>query len=411
MLMIAQLLLPRRYGFVPLVAAALHIGNVEFIGELTIHRALIIIGIIRAIAGGFFRFSISSPLDLCFIVFALVALFSAGFHNDPIFNPYVAHTGLVLNVCGTYLYGKSYLSYNDWPQKFAFFTAILTIPLGTLMYAEAISAKNYYSVIGTTHSGVIIRDGDVRARGPFGHPILGGTAGGTSFALCVILWQSKRKIAIAGMLSSFAIVISSASSGPLMALMISIAWLLFWRKRVHVKKVPKLAVLMCVALELLMERPFYYIIAHIDLTGGSTSWHRCRLMEMGIKHFDEWWLAGTDFTRHWMPTGVSWNPNHTDITNYYLHLGVIGGVFLLLTLVGIIFFNFRTLFQRVSPFKNENSGQEFIFWCLSASLLSHIASFISISYFDQMYVLFYLLIAGIGSFPDLFPRGCRHENP
>lgn len=407
LLVIAQLALPRRLGFVPLVVAAYHIGNVEFIGDFTLHRILIFTGLVRAVQGSFFQFSVNNRLDVIFLIFALVAMLTAGAHLNAGFNPYVANIGLILNVCGTYFYGRSYLCYDDWPQAFAYVTVISILPLAILMVAENISAKNYYSILGTTSSGVNIREGKIRARGPFAHSILGGTSGAVSFALCFILWKTKRKIAICGMVSCFFIVMTSSSSGPLASLMMAAFSLWFWQKRKYLKLVVWLVVLVLFAAELYMDRPFYYIISMIDLAGGSTGWHRCRLIESAFQHFSEWWLAGTDFTRHWMPTGVSWNPNHTDITNYYLHIGVIGGFFLMLTLIWIIKNSYQVLLQRQSFFKNENSEQEFIFWCLGAALFAHVTTFISVSYFDQMYVLFYLLVGGIGSLSSLFPKAYR----
>jgi O-antigen ligase len=114
----------------------------------------------------------------------------------------------------------------------------------------------------------------------------------------------------------------------------------------------------------------------------------------------EWWLAGTDFTKHWMPTGVSWNPNHTDITNYYLHLGVIGGLPLMLTLVAIICLCFRNLLKHIGIVPGDDKPHEFTLWCLGTALFAHALSFVSISYFDQMYVLFYLLVGGIAGIQE-----------
>ena len=50
-----------------------------------------------------------------------------------------------------------------------------------------------------------------------------------------------------------------------------------------------------VLLDLVMNRPAYFLIADIDLMGGSTSWYRAELIHSTIAHIDEWWLIGTDY--------------------------------------------------------------------------------------------------------------------
>jgi hypothetical protein len=54
----------------------------------------------------------------------------------------------------------------------------------------------------------------------------------------------------------------------------------------------------------------------------------------------------------------------------------------------------RALEITSKPNQNESMFTEkFLHWALGASLFSHIASFVSVSYFDQMIVFFYLLLA------------------
>ena len=85
-----------------------------------------------------------------------------------------------------------------------------------------------------------------------------------------------------------------------------------------------------------MKAPAYYLLARIDLTGSSTSWHRAALIDMALGHLSEWWAFGTDHTRHWMPYGVPWSDNHSDITNYYISMGVNGGLPLMLLFIAIL---------------------------------------------------------------------------
>lgn len=133
----------------------------------------------------------------------------------------------------------------------------------------------------------------------------------------------------------------------------------------------------------------------IDLVGGSTGYFRARLIDQSLTYINEWWLTGTDYTRHWMDTGVSWNPDHTDMTNYYIHLGVIGGLPLIIGLVTILSMCFKMIGRRMQELRKINHPDELVLWCAGAALAAHAISFVSISYFDQMYVLFYLLVGAI----------------
>lgn len=140
-----------------------------------------------------------------------------------------------------------------------------------------------------------------------------------------------------------------------------------------------------------MESHVWYLIARIDLTGSSTGYHRAQLITSAIEHLNEWWLVGTTYTRHWMATGVSWSNDHTDITNHYLLTGVNGGLPSMLLFISLIVIGFKNI---GSALKRCNSiSTQVQIWAIGASLFSHTATFISIAYFDQTIIFFYLTLA------------------
>jgi hypothetical protein len=141
----------------------------------------------------------------------------------------------------------------------------------------------------------------------------------------------------------------------------------------------------------------WYILARIDLTGSSTGWHRAALIDSAFKHLDEWWLGGTDYTRHWMPTGVEWSGDHTDITNYYLKLGVLGGLPLMLLFMGVLASGFTSISRAFRSNEALTADKQFLLWTLGAVLFGHAATMVSVSYFDQSIVFLYLILASIGS--------------
>lgn len=170
-----------------------------------------------------------------------------------------------------------------------------------------------------------------------------------------------------------------------------------WRYRHRMRLLRWMAVLGYFTLALVMKAPVYYLIARIDISGGSTGWHRARLIESAFEHLDEWWLAGTDYTRHWMPTGVSWSPNHADITNQYLKFGVVGGLPLMLLFIAILSLGFSFVGQALQRASHLPRETQFVIWALGASLAAHAATCISVSFFDQSFVFLYLTLAAIST--------------
>jgi hypothetical protein len=98
-----------------------------------------------------------------------------------------------------------------------------------------------------------------------------------------------------------------------------------------------------------------------------------------------------------MPTGVSWSAEHTDITNYYLKMGVWGGLPLMLLFIVILAKGFSFVGQTLRKSADLPRESQFMVWALGASLFAHAATFISVSYFDQSFVFIYLTLAAISS--------------
>jgi len=397
LLALAQFSLPRRLAFLPLLLAALHLGNQEVIGNLTPSRILIGLGILRLLLSGDRRILIPrNYVDLAFIAFSFIAVLTSFAHpSTESSTPLTYRLGLIWNAHGTYLYGKGYLPTLTDLHRFAKILPICLVPLALGLSAEKLTRYNYYSYIGANSSHVTIRNDSARAAGPFRHPILAGTAGATSLPLSILaLRHGTPALGWLGVLSCLAIVVSSSSSGPLAACGITLLALATWRH----PKLLKIGAILGLTLAAIFpvissqNRGPWYLLNYIDLTGGSTGWHRAHLIDRGLAHLGEWWLVGTDYTRHWMPTGVSWSPDHTDLTNYYLHLGVIGGLWLPLILVSQIYVAIRNAIHRASIIRHHNLPDAFAKWMLAATLSAHAVSFISVSYFDQMFVLFFIIL-------------------
>src|SRR5690606_25044593 len=136
-----------------------------------------------------------------------------------------------------------------------------------------------------------------------------------------------------------------------------------------------------ILLDIVMKAPAYFLIARIDLAGGSTGWHRAELIKQAIAHFDEWWFAGTVYTRHWMPSGVTWSPDHSDITNQYINYGVLGGVLLMGLFIGALWIAFLYVGRILHARNCKNINEAKLAWVLGSALFAQAASGVSVSYF------------------------------
>jgi hypothetical protein len=391
LLVIAQFALPRRLAFLPLLIAACHAPYQAALGgNFTAVRLVIIAGLIRAVGAGVFRLSWSSRLDRLLILWSVLALISAFGHETG--TPFIYRSGLVLNVLGTYLYTRAFIPRIENVQLVLRSLIVVLIPLAALLMWEAISGQNAYAPFGTRRILAVVREDRARAAGPFGTPILAGTVGAICFPLMFALWRTHRTQAKIGMITCIVIVMASASSTPIGSLIVGVGALYLWRWRRDLRLIQIGAVVLLFILSLLSNRPLWYQIARIDFVGGSTGYHRARLLDQAFKHLNEWWLIGTDYTRHWMPYGLPTDPNHTDITSYYVHLGVIGGLPLMLCLIAIFWKCFVMLGRRIRQLRKERDPQEFFLWCVGCSLFSHAITCLTISYFDQLLVFFYMTV-------------------
>ncbi|OGO13699.1 MAG: hypothetical protein A2Y53_04375 [Chloroflexi bacterium RBG_16_47_49] len=359
-------------------------------------RMLLAVGLVRVIIRGERLVGRMNSLDWLMLVWATWALISSIFHEVPS-AALIFRLGLVYNSCGIYFLLRIYCQSFDDVVRLCRITAILLIPMAVEMIYEKMTVHNFFSVLGGVPESSPIREGKIRAQGAFAHSILAGTVGAVSLPLMIGLWQRYKKTAVAGILACFLIIFASASSGPIMTSIAAIGALFMWRYRHKMRIIRWVAVVGYIVLDIAMTAPAYYLISRIDLVGGSTGWHRSFLIETAFNHLQEWWLAGTDYTRHWMPTGVPWSAEHADITNHYLKMGVIGGLPLMLLFIATLFKGFSFVGQTLQRAVNLPKESQFIVWVLGAALFSHAVTFIAVSYFDQSYVFIYLTLAAIGS--------------
>lgn len=397
---IAILAVKRRAAPIPLLLGCCYMtigqGLVIAGANFPVYRLLIVIGFIRVILRSERPVGGLNGIDKLIIGWSLWVFFASFFHEwTPGSGPKYA-SGVILSVTGTYFLIRIFISNSDEAMSLMGTTCLLLAPIAVEMISEQITNHNLFSVFGGIPESPIVRGGRIRAQGPFSHPILAGTIGATCLPFALAVWKRSKMVSIIGLLACFTITVTSASSGPILSFGAAMGAVFFFRYRHLCRKVQIVAIVSYVFLWIVMTDPPYYLLSRIDLTGSSTGWHRSFLIDRSIQFMNEWWLFGTDRTVHWMPRQGRISDIHTDITNYYLVVGVMAGLPALLLMLQIM----RKAFKRVGAVATNSQlpiVTHFSIWCLGASLFAHAATSISVSYFGQAQVFFWLPIAIIAS--------------
>jgi hypothetical protein len=395
--------LPRNWAIAPLLFGACYmtLGQGLEIGpfSFTVIRMLILVGLIRIVVRGERLPGGMGQLDWVVVTFGLWVILSSFGHAN-MTEAITFRLGKAYNAIGTYFLVRILCNSAESIRNIPVVLAIVLFPVALSMFIEHHTGRNLFSFLGGVPEVSQVREGRIRAQGPFLHPILAGTVGAASIPIVLILWRRNRHFAILGLVGCALMIYGCSSSGPIMTALAGLFGVTLYRFPRLINRVGIKIVGIYIVLAVLMKAPVYYLIARVDIIGGSTGHHRARLIEQGIAHLNEWWLVGTDYTRHWMPTGVIWSPDHSDITNHYLHLGVVGGLLSMILFIFILRLGF-VLVGRSLRFTGVHSDWGFAVWCLGSALFAHTITFVSVSYFDQSIVFLYLLLGAIGSLGEL----------
>jgi hypothetical protein len=197
--------------------------------------------------------------------------------------------------------------------------------------------------------------------------------------------------------------ITSHSSTPQMAYMVGIVGLVFWPARKHMRLFRWGLVSVLVVAHLVMKAPVWGLINRLDLTGSSSSYHRFMLMDNCIRHFTDWWLLGYRYYDQW-------GFDMWDLSNQYVAYALRGGLATLVVFILVISRSFGRL-GSARKLAEGNLNQEWFFWCLGSTMLSHVIGYFGIGYFDQMQFAWYALLAIICAATAVGPiLGANHSS-
>jgi len=390
--------LQRKYVIIPwlLTVFLIPFGQVLVLAgvHFTVYRIAVLFGLARLVitksparagrlAGGF------SAIDSAFMLCALSSFVSFSVQWME-WQALIKSLGNLLDGLGGYFVVRQLIRDKGDVQRAIKVLAVIAIVLAICMTNEQLTHKNVFGLLGGVPLSVPIRDGSARAMGSFEVYLTGGVFGATLLPLFILLCSDAkvRLVGLLGIAGATVMTLTSNSSTPLLAYAAGIVGLCFWPLRKKMRVLRWALALILVSLHLSMKAPVWALIQRVDLTGSSSGFHRYMLVDQCMRHLSDWWLMGAKNYSDW---GVDlW-----DLSNHYVGCAVTGGLATLVTFILVISRSFGRLGTARRLVKGDRK-REWSLWCLGAALLSHVVAYFGVSYFDQMQVAWYALLAIIG---------------
>jgi len=283
--------------------------------------------------------------------------------------------------------------------------AMLAPFIACIMVWEVKTGTNPYAMLGgfraSHYANLEERDNRFRAMGCFGHSILAGTFGAIVLPLFVLLWREDEKYrttAAIGIASTAVIILTSNSSTPMLAYAGGLLALCLWPIRNWMRTIRWGIVVALICIHIVWSHPVWYLIAKVDLAGGSSSWHRFALIDQCVRHFGDWWLVGVKSTENW-----GWDM--WDTANQYVGTCDASGLLPFISFLAILVYGFKYLGNARKRAKSKK--EKLFFWALGASLFANVVAFFGISYWDQTIVAWYGLLAAISATAMVRSQGLK----
>ena len=392
---IATLIVPRRYAIVPILVVACLISPGQRIMAATLDfnmlRVMILFGWIRIFMTGEARGFKWRSLDILVVLWTLSGTAILMLREGTLAS-LIYRFGLMYDACGMYFLFR--LLIRSWSDVEVIITsaAVISVPVAAFFLLEQATGRNVFAIFGGVSEITVVRDGRLRCRGPFAHPIYAGCFWAALMPMIGALWfkaHPKRWLAPVGLLASMVVILTTSSATPISAMMVAIIGAALYPLRRYVSWMRWATVFGLVGLHLAMIQPVWHLLARINLVGGA-GWYRYKLIDEFINRFHEWWLLGSSNYEEW------WEYGFEAVTNQYVLEAVQGGLLTLLLFITIIVCGFQGV-GRVIRSAADDRFSRYASWAVGASLLVHCAAFIGVAYFGQVYVVWYLGLSIIGS--------------
>lgn len=400
---------PRRWAILGLFVSVCYITQGQGIEVGGFHffaqRIVLLAGLIRILARGELRSLKLNKIDWALLAYAVfstvVEMIRLGVWQEQV--------GTLYNILLSYFVFRGLVTSWEDVQELLPKLAILIIPLALFMVYESKSGTNVFNVMGGQGTAWL-REGRYRCIGAFRGPHTAGIFGAALIPLFVSLYfrRDQRPVAVAGLIAATAITYTSNSSGPLMAYLFGLVGLAFLPLRKEMRRVRWGLVAALIGYDIMSKAPIWYIFSKIsDITGGD-GWSRSFLMEQCFNHFSRWWLMGTDNTGDWAATVMPWGG--ADLCNVFVSCAASAGLGSLILFILLLVRCFQYLGRALHAAREMQPESETLLWALGCVLFAHINALSSVTYFDQLFVVWWGFLAIIASVTsDLLVRAPTTE--
>ena len=355
-------------------------------------RILILFGLTRGILKSEFKSIKLNSIDKILLLWVSCTVIIYSILWDS-YSAFINRLGMSVDVLGLYFFMRAMLRDVEDIKRILKAFLIVGILLSISMTFEWFTSKNLFSTFGGVPEFTLMRDGRLRCQGPFQHPILAGSFGASLFPIALSFWWVNRRgkvLPILGCISATIITATSSSSGPAITYIAGLLGLSMWFLKNKMRIIRYGIFFTIIALHIVMKAPVWGLIQRVGVFAGSTSYHRYHLIDQFIRRIDEWWLLGTQSTANWDEFGGLW-----DVTNHYIQIAKDGGLLSLILFIILISLCFKTIGQAWKVEDDKNI--QILYWAIGASLFSHVVSFMGVSYFDQIIVLWFAIICIIST--------------
>lgn len=402
-LILVVLFAPRRWALLGMMAGVLYLTQGEKIDLLGVNffaiRFLEVAGFARVMSRREFAFYDLNRIDRVFLIlYSYTTIVFLMRSNEPV----ASSLALFVDSFLCYFTFRGLIAEIHDFRWFLYALVILLIPYVSLVVIEMVTHQNHFGLVGQT-TEMMFRNDRPRCIGSFRQPITMGTLGVSFLPLYIglVFTKTKRVCALVGIGLCVSIVLLSNSGGPINSAVFGIVGWLCWFMRRNMHLVRRVSLGLVILIGLVMKAPIWYLPAKLsDFTGGG-GWHRSYLLEMAIKNFNLWWLAGMPIiqTKEWMPYILE-SSGGADITNQYLSFGLAAGLGAIGLFVLLLFRSFQGIGKALNVVRSsfsETSKDEYTLWGLGAMLFTHTVNWFGVCYFDQIYVVWFMQLAAIAS--------------
>ena len=283
---------------------------------------------------------------------------------------------------------------------------VLLAPYALMVAYESFTHHNPFAAMGGVADGTWGRGNRIRCFGSFRQPDTLGMFAASFLALYVGLAciSRERKRAIIGICCCLIIGWVANSGGAAAAAAMGLLGWLFWRWRTQMRKVRWGIVGMIAGLALVMTAPVWYIFDRVSSITGGDGWHRSYLIDVAWQHLGKWWFVGMPIkeTSGWFAYDLA-ATGGADISNQYVSFGLNAGVGAIVLFVMLLTRTYGALGQAMTAVRSSSSETneiEFLFWGLGVMLAVHITNWFGITYFDQMYVVWFMQLAAVSNLSE-----------